>query len=285
MNTGPIRMFQVDAMNTSFTIRVPENQSAALESNFRQFSELLEELESSLSRYRHDSDISRVNTMQSGDTLFISPHAHACLKQAMQAYQATQGLFDVTLGRQIRNLKEQQGSTVSDHSGQLKIAEDQPLVECITPGREIDLGGIGKGYALDQWGKLIKSLPIDSALLSAGTSTHLAVGANPWPIEMLYEHGQKSYPLKRGAFSVSGVQVQGNHLVHPDSIDEETPLSLKQVWVAHAEATFADAYSTACLLMHPEEIQDFFKAPTGITFLQTETNGTSELVTLGEVTG
>ncbi|MEM6883949.1 MAG: hypothetical protein AAF571_02880, partial [Verrucomicrobiota bacterium] len=76
----------------------------------------------------------------------------------------------------------------------------------------------------------------------------------------------------------SGIQIQGNHLVHPDSPDE-IGLPLKQVWLAHPQATYADAYSTACLLMHPEELADFSSSQPEIKFLQAEPSNGDSLIT------
>lgn len=273
MNKSAPQVFQTNGMNTTFSIRLRGVEKAVADSAVRHCFELLEALENCLSRYRHDSDISRINQLPSGAELLIEPHTHACLKQALQAYRVTQGLFDISLGQQVTHRKECATGTAPVLKGQLKIAEDRPLVQCIAAGRELDLGGIGKGYALDQWAEIIKPLQPESALLSSGTSTHLAIGTGcePWPIEMIYDSGRSTYSLSNGGFSVSGIQIQGNHLVHPDA-PAETNLPLKQVWIAHPQATFADAYSTACLLMHPDELKDFYQSPCGVTFLQAETD-------------
>jgi len=256
-------------MNTTFSIRLRGADYDAAQSSIRRCFELLEELENTLSRYRHDSDISRINQMKAGEELLVEPHTYECLKHAMHAYQATQGLFDITLGTQVTHRKESVAGNAPSTCGQLKIAEDRPLVQCLEVGRLIDLGGIGKGYALDQWAQALEPLNLESALLSSGTSTHLAIGSRSWPIEMIHHERRETHMLSAGGFSVSGIQVQGNHLVHPDAPDE-TDLPLEQVWVAHPQATYADAFSTACLLMRPEELTDFFESLPELTFLQAE---------------
>ncbi|MEM1159121.1 MAG: FAD:protein FMN transferase [Verrucomicrobiota bacterium] len=264
-------LYQFNGMNTTFSIRLRGADPAGVESSIHTCCELLETLESLLSRYRHDSDISRINHMQTGDELLIDPKTHECLKRALQACEATQGLFDATLGQQVTHRKDNQTGKAPSPAGQLKITDDRPMVQCLAAGRQIDLGGIGKGYALDQWAQVLKPLQLESVLLSAGTSTHLAFGDYAWPIEMIHdqEEGRNSYSLGSEGFSVSGVQMQGNHLVHPDEPDE-IGLPLKQVWVAHPSATYADAFSTACLLMQPEELHDFFVSQPDLTFLQAE---------------
>ncbi|MEM6886220.1 MAG: FAD:protein FMN transferase, partial [Verrucomicrobiota bacterium] len=185
-------------MNTTFSIRLRGVKEADAESTFHSCCELLEALEDALSRYRHDSDISRINSMQTGDELLVDSVTHECLKHAMYAYQATQGLFDATLGQQITHRRENLQDKAPSLEGQLKIAEDQPLVQCLRAGRQIDLGGIGKGYALDQWAKALEPLKLESALLSSGTSTHLAIGEYSWPIQMTHDEGHSIYSLQSG---------------------------------------------------------------------------------------
>jgi thiamine biosynthesis lipoprotein len=277
MSNSDLFSFQTNGMNTTFSIRLKGVEKPVADSAVRSCFELLEQLENFLSRYRHDSDISRINQLQTGDELLIETHTHQCLISAMNAFQATQGLFDATLGRQVSHRKENMPGAAPAQTGQLKIATDRPLVQCLQAGRQLDLGGIGKGYALDQWAKLLKPLTIESALLSAGTSTHLALGSEAWPITMIYDNGQSEFSLSTGAFSVSGTQLQGNHLVHPDA-PCEVALPIKQAWVAHPMATYADAYSTACLLMQPDELTAFFQSQPEISFLQAEPVTGQELI-------
>ena len=61
----------------------------------------------------------------------------------------TQGLFDITLGKQIEHQKRRSTGESPTLGGTLALDPDRPVIHCIEAGREIDLGGIGKGFALD----------------------------------------------------------------------------------------------------------------------------------------
>ena len=62
-----------------------------------------------------------------------------------------------------------------------------PAITCEEPGREIDLGGIGKGFALDQLKQLLTEWDADDALLAAGASSLLAFGPSAWPVDLTGE--------------------------------------------------------------------------------------------------
>jgi thiamine biosynthesis lipoprotein ApbE len=60
--------------------------------------------------------------------------------------------------------------------------------------------------------------------------------------------------LKNQALSVSGIGIQGSHIVSPRQT-ESTQYAQERVWVSHEEAAYADAWSTACLLMTESELE------------------------------
>ena len=103
---------------------------------------------------------------------------------ALKIYIDSDGLFDITLGRQIEHQKNAMRGIMPRIEGQLMVDPDRPAIHCVEAGREIDLGGIGKGYALDRIVPLLRDLGIQSGLIAAGASTQLAFGENSWKIEL-----------------------------------------------------------------------------------------------------
>jgi thiamine biosynthesis lipoprotein len=134
-----------------------------------------------------------------------------------------------------------------------------------TPGVGLDLGAVGKGYALDQAAAILCDMGIESALLHGGTSTVVALGspdaADAWRIAIRDPRGEdrvlESVPLTNGrALSVSAAH--GKAFTAPDGrlmghvLDPRTgePAQAAQLAAVVADdATTADALSTALLVL------------------------------------
>mgnify|MGYP000241746459 CR=1 FL=1 len=249
--------FSHEAMNTTYHLRFPEQDSKHLHDVSRFCFEELDRLESQLSRFVDDSDVSRINSMRSGDSLFVSEACYECLRRSLELHQQTGGLFDITLGAQIEHVKSGEEGAAPPIEGSLIVAPDRPFIECQSPGRQIDFGGIGKGFALDRLQQILIDWEIESALISAGASTQLAHGPVAWPVDLTGDHASIRIGLRQAALSASGIGIQGSHIVHPDGdhrSNEACPFT--RVWLIDPSATAADAWSTAIMLMTPEQIRE-----------------------------
>ncbi|MEM8953305.1 MAG: FAD:protein FMN transferase [Verrucomicrobiota bacterium] len=240
-------------MNTLFTIRIRHadvDEARQWAGNcFRQ----LEALEGQLSRYRPDSDVSRINLLDTGESMLLADATYRCLQQALAATLLTEGLFDVTLGAQTRD--EEVGGS-GPPRGVLTLSPDRSEIVCEEKGREIDLGGIGKGFALDEMARTLRDLDAASALLSCGASTHLALGSDSWAMDLRGDGQCERIELSRQALSASGLGEQAAHVVHPDT-GRAPEYCFRRVWAVAANAALADALSTACLIMNEEELAGF----------------------------
>ena len=249
-------------MRTTFHIRILGCEKPAARAMANECFERLEAMENLLSRFLEGSDVWQINHLQAGQTLYISEECHECLLAAMEAYSRTGGLFDVTLGRRIEHRKSGAAGPPPPVEGRLVVHPDVPAVTCEAPGREIDLGGIGKGFALDRMAALLAEWGAQSALLAAGASTLLAVGPEPWAAELTGDADSRRIELQSTALSASGTGIQGGHIIDPRG-ETTTPPPWKRVWAIAPDAAMADAMSTAALLMTPEELAEFAASPDG----------------------
>jgi thiamine biosynthesis lipoprotein len=255
--------FSHPAMNTTFLLQLMSKDHATPEAIAREAFELLDYLEDRLSLYREGSDVRRINAMEQGDSLVISEACHQCLLEALDLNQQTAGYFDVTIGKQIQLRKHHQNEGDSTHQiGQLALNPQRPVVDCIQPGRAIDLGGIGKGFAVDQITQLLRSHNISSACISAGNSCHRAIGH--WFEECRIPLDNENVSTKRlcqNAISSSGDLIQGAHIVSPHDPQLK---DINRAWVIAHNATQADAWSTAAAIMPIDQFVSAAKQTPGL---------------------
>ncbi len=264
----PTHRIDHEAMNTVFTLRLVHDDSTLARNAARDAVALLDEIEGKLSRYHDGSDVWQINHLQPGTHLFLSDICYDCLRIAFDAWERTGGLFDITLGRQIEHRKTQPDSPPPPLAGQLILYPDRPAIQCIEAGRELDLGGIGKGFALDQMKICLRDWGVESGLLSAGNSTQLAFGSEPWTIDLLGSRATHPLPLANKALSTSGLEVQGTHIISPSDPAAVPPRD--HIWVTSPLAAIADAFSTAAMLMDDEALDRLVREDCTIV-LETKT--------------
>ncbi|MEM7673005.1 MAG: FAD:protein FMN transferase [Verrucomicrobiota bacterium] len=266
--TPPIHTFEHEAMKTTFTLRL-ENSDTQLNAQIVGAAfQLIDDIEQKLSRYIPGSDVWQINHMKAGESLYVSDYCYGCMRASLEAYQQTKGLFDITLGAIIEHKKNEAEGDAPAITGQIMVDPERPAIHCIEAGREIDLGGIGKGYTLDKIAELLKSFGIQSALISAGASTQLAFGNKNWTIKLGSDPVSQNFELNDQALSASGTLVQGSHIIFPVT---ETPSEgayiSPNVWVVHKSGALADAWSTAAMFIETSDFELFEELPPTI-FIQ-----------------
>ncbi|MFU8848569.1 MAG: FAD:protein FMN transferase [Opitutales bacterium] len=267
--------FEHKAMKTTFTLRLKHEDKKLAQNAAREATELIDEIENKLSRYIQGSDVWQINHMQAGQSLFLSELCYDCLCEGLKAYEQTGGLFDVTLGRLIEHRKNKQTSPAPELVGQLVVLPDRPAIQCQEAGREIDLGGIGKGFALDRAKKLITEWGIKSGILSAGASTHLAFGPQKWTLGLTGKKETREIMIQEQALSASGTVIQEEHIVAATELEAEC--QYPRVWVLHPSATWADVWSTTAMLLSMEELREMANQFAGL-YVENPANGCVEQI-------
>jgi thiamine biosynthesis lipoprotein len=208
----------------------------------------LDRIEGLLSRFVDSSDISRINGLARGHGTLVHLDTFDCLRIALDVYRETGGAFDVAYG-----------SRGPWSAGpRFELDQTSPTVRVLDVGVRLDLGGIGKGFALDRMAALLADWDIAAALLAASTSTVLATGAPPgeegWPVVFGPEEKPQTLRLKDRALSGSGTAVQGSHIIDPRTGRPASgPL---RAWSSAPTAAMADALSTAFMVMSETEVRD-----------------------------
>jgi thiamine biosynthesis lipoprotein len=258
------QQFTHEAMNTVFSLWLRGVSHADASGIARICWETVDLLESRLSRFVETSDIARVNRLAAGETLFLSEDCHRCLLLGLQAFSETGGLFDITLGTGIEHRKSGSAGPPPEPVGSLIIHPDVPAVTCVEPGRMLDLGGIGKGYALDRVREVLADWGGDDALVAAGASSMLAIGPSRWPVELAGEGESLEVVLSGNSLSASGTLIQGDHIVHPGGDGAMPARPNKNVWAVASTAAAAEVATTAMMLVSEEELADLLACVTGV---------------------
>ena len=270
------RLFTHDAMNTTFRVWLPGSNETLARDMARECFEHLDSLEACLSRFIDGSDVSQINHLQAGETLYLSEHTHQCLLAAVDAHARTGGLFDITLGRHIGHRKSGEPGEPPPLTGRLTIHPDVAAITCEAPGREIDLGGIGKGFALDQLQQLLIDWGAEGALLAAGASSLLAIGPEPWPVDLTGDSESLRISLTNQSLSASGTGIQGSHIVHPAGEDAMPASPCRRVWVISSTAVLAEIWSTALMLVEPDAIAGVIAADVSVGQVYIDRDGRVE---------
>jgi len=243
--------FSSQAMATTFEILIANDDYNYARQAAQAAFEHLQFLEGELSKFVESSDISRINTAGSGEVLTIGMPACQCLERAMELNHRTDGAFDVTFG----------SKNPAPAKDLLLVDSKQYTVKILQPGVEVDLGGIGKGYAVDNMSDLLCRWSIESALVNGGCSSIYGFAKTDekgWPITIKSPNDRREIferlYLNKMAVGGSGLE-WGPHI-----IDTKTNAPVQDnfaAWVVGCDATLADALSTAFMIMSTEQAENY----------------------------
>jgi thiamine biosynthesis lipoprotein len=150
----------------------------------------IERLDRVLSHFKDDSDLSRLNREASRGFVAVDASLYDIVQQSIAWSRRTDGTFDITIAPLLRTWKQAyaDGRRPSDADvAAAKQCVGSDKVELEAPDRihfrsaclAIDLGGIGKGYAVDRAMEVLKDDDVSSAMINAGGSSIGAIGTPP----------------------------------------------------------------------------------------------------------
>ena len=189
----------------------------------------LERIEQKFSRYDEKSEIFRINKLAAMEPVVTDPETIALLLRCKEYYLNTNKLFDVTVGKFTHTADEDLQADAGHEStpssavtgfeyasdlGADKIILDVngSTVRFLNPMLSIDLGGIGKGYALEKIKHYCTENRITNALISFGDSSITTLGTHPhgdyWPIGIQHAFSSgtpiHTFRLNESCMSTSG---------------------------------------------------------------------------------
>jgi thiamine biosynthesis lipoprotein len=184
----------------------------------------LDRVDRLLSHYRRDSLLSRLNREAAYGPVRVDPELFDVLERSVRWSRESDGAFDVTVGPLMRawGFFRDEGRVPAPAElararaavGFRNVVLDRLTgsVSFARPGVELDLGGIGKGYAVDRAVALLRLRGVASALVNLGGSSVYGLGAPPggesWEVALQDPQGSgkvaRTLTLRDRALSVSG---------------------------------------------------------------------------------
>ena len=266
-----IHRFTHKAMATIFEIIIAlDDKNYAEQAAAAAFGEI-DRLENELSRFHPNSEIAKINSLQIGGHLRLNPDTFDSLKAANHIFNITNGIFDISAGEVIDKFKNKEEWEIQNNIdltkkdvGMDKIIFDEInySLSLLSNDLLIDLGGFGKGYAIDKALELFDEWEIGNGLIHSGGSTVKAIGKldgfEGWPISISNPKNPTQtiaeVLLKNNSLSGSGKE-KGTHIINPKT---NLPTNTSAgAWAIAKSAATSDAMSTTFMIMKPKEILEF----------------------------
>jgi len=244
----------------------------------------IKQLNDCMTDYDSDSELSRLSrTSGQNQVVPVSPDLWNVLERAQALAESSQGAFDVTVGPYVNlwRFARREGKLPDpDRLAKARLAVGYTrmhldpahhTVELLAPNMRLDLGGIAKGYAVDQGLKVLGRLGIPSALVSGGGD--IAVGAPPpgkegWRIELPPLDASNAPPTRFVLLSQAGISTSGDlfqrleidgvrysHIVDPRTGIGLTDHSL--VTVIASDDFTADGLTKVMSVLNPKDALQF----------------------------
>jgi thiamine biosynthesis lipoprotein len=296
-------------MGTVFEIVAYGESPARLSDAINKAFQEIVRLDAVMSNYNSASDLSRLNRSAHFHAEVVPPDLYRVIEDSLLYSRLSGGKFDISVAPLVNLWK---AAMRGDHMP--SFAEEEKLRRCVgyqhillfppdriefrSPCLQIDLGAIGKGYAVDRAVEILRSYGVERALIDAGGSTIYAMGSPPGQPAWLVHLRDPSTKIDPRAMlcddSVSTSEQTPATLLGSNSpghiIDPEKAAPSKTTFAVSAiakTATASDALSTTLLLIGPEKGKTIIKnmadagaiwvSPTG----ETETASSGPQILLG----
>ena len=260
-------------MGTRFDVILHGQSGELAEGVFNSMVSELSRLEGMMNRFDEYSQVSTINHLARDRAVTIEKELFGILLMCREYYEKTGGLFDVSLGKLADLVRsghsdpdEMNGLIIKTGMSNVILDEVNLSVRFSEPDVKIDLGGFGKGYAMNCIKSLILSSEISNAFISFGDSSVMALGNHPsglgWKagIQHLFYPGDSIYTfeLHDESVSTSGLNPKARevsspaHIIHPGRgfVNGDR----KHISVKSTSALDAEVLSTTLLLAEVSEM-------------------------------
>ncbi len=258
-------------MGTNFEIQVVHDDAAKAAEAIDAAFEEIERVESLISEWRDDSELTAVNRRGAEGPVEVGEELFEVVHRGIELSARTDGAFDLTFAscghlwsmskRQVPSKREIDDCLPHIDYRQVELREDDRSIALPDDDTEIGLGAIGKGYGVDRGAEVLSKHHIDDFVVDGGGDLRVegsSIG-RPWSVGIAHPRDAQrllgEVTLSEGAVVTSGdyeryFEADGqryHHIIDPETGFPATTST--SVTVIADDATTADALATGLFVL------------------------------------
>jgi thiamine biosynthesis lipoprotein len=237
-------------------------------------------VDEAMSTYKPTSELSIVNARAAQEPIKISPELFDLLTTALEYSRITDGAFDITYAsvgymydfrKHVHPDEKQIAAALPGIDYRhVELDKKNSTVHFARAGMRIDLGGIGKGHAVDRGIAILQARGIDHALVTAGGDSRI-IGdrfGQPWVVGIRHPDRKDEViariPLEDAALSTSGDYeryfdeggVRYHHIIDPKT--GHSASKVRSATIIGPTATRTDGLSKTAFVLGPEKAIEIY---------------------------
>ncbi len=262
-------------MGTRISVEIWHKDKEKAGACIRRVMDEMHRINEQMSPYIEDSELSRINREAAAKAVTISQELFDLIQLAQDMSEQSNGAFDISFAS-IGYLYDYRNQVQPDEASidarldaidyrKIRLDAQKTSIAFEKEGMRIDLGGIAKGYAVDNGIRILRDCGITNGIVSAGGDSRIIgdKGGRPWMMGVQHPRDPKKLvaimPLSDTAISTSGDYERFfieegeriHHIISPKS--GQSAKNSMSASVIGPNATTTDALSTSLFVLGPIE--------------------------------
>ncbi|TQV84535.1 FAD:protein FMN transferase [Aliikangiella coralliicola] len=264
-----------EVMGTQAKVEFEHSDEAEAQKLIAQVVDEMHRIDRAMSPYKESSELSKVNREAAIKPVVITPELFQLLQRSLYFSRLTNGAFDISFSsvgylydyRESKRPDEKQITELKDYIDYRRIQLDESKSSVFFTDKrvKIDLGGIGKGHAVDRCIQILQKAGVKNAYVNSGGDSRL-IGKKAdrlWYIGIKHPRDENkliaNLPLEEISLSTSGDYerffeedgVRYHHIIDPKT--GKSAWEIQSATILANDSTTADALSTSIFVLGVEK--------------------------------